>query len=229
MPAHAGFVVQARRAAGRFGCRNFCHRGTISPTKPMADAGPAPPVAFTSKEARMAVSRIISVLAGVAGAGLLLAPAVAAPADYGPAPAAARNLTEEPQQAGAIPLPSLAPLAQRVLPAVVNISVELNQQAALQDPGATIQAAAAVAGVPAFRRHAFDQVLRRFLQNPFPAPSPDRHVLALGSGFIIDPHGDIVTNNHVVDNAEKVTVIFQDQSQHAARSSGATTRPIWRC
>jgi serine protease Do len=33
--------------------------------------------------------------------------------------------------------------------------------------------------------------------------------MALGSGFIIGPAGYIVTNNHVVANADKVTVIFR--------------------
>jgi hypothetical protein len=57
---------------------------------------------------------------------------VLAAADNGAA-AGGRNLTQEQQQAGPIALPSLAPLAQHVLPAVVNISVQLNQQPALRD------------------------------------------------------------------------------------------------
>ena len=48
--------------------------------------------------------------------------------------------------------------------------------------------------------------------------------MALGSGFIIDPRGYIVTNNHVVANAEKVTVIFQDHSQHPAKVVGRDQR-----
>ena len=44
--------------------------------------------------------------------------------------------------------------------------------------------------------------------------------MALGSGFIIGPAGSIVTNNHVVANADKVTVIFQDNSRHAAKVIG---------
>jgi serine protease Do len=174
----------------------------------------------------MAASRFLFVLAGMAGAGLLLAPAVAAPADHGPS-AAARNLTEEQQQSGAIPLPSLAPLAQRVLPAVVNISVELNQQTARQDQSGEDQSSGDSGPAPQPGGPPFDQFLRRCFQNPFPAPSPRRHVLALGSGFIIDPQGYIVTNNHVVDNAEKVTVISQDQTQHAAKVDHA--QPDAKC
>ena len=44
--------------------------------------------------------------------------------------------------------------------------------------------------------------------------------MALGSGFVIDPTGYVVTNNHVVANAEKVTVTFQDNSQHPAKVVG---------
>jgi serine protease Do len=44
--------------------------------------------------------------------------------------------------------------------------------------------------------------------------------MALGSGFIIDPAGNIVTNSPVVANAHKVTVIFQDNSRHTATVIG---------
>ena len=64
----------------------------------------------------------------------------------------------------------------------------------------------------------FDQFMRRFFENP--SPSPAQQITALGSGFIIDPEGDIVTNNHVVANASKVTIIFQDGSRHPAKVVG---------
>jgi serine protease Do len=112
-----------------------------------------------------------------------------------------------------VALPSLAPLVSHVLPAVVNISVELTQQAALQAEGNTNS------GTPATPFELpFDQFLRRFFQNQM--PNPQQHVMALGSGFIIDPSGFIVTNNHVVANADKVTVIFQDGSRHPAKVVG---------
>src|SRR5216684_1948994 len=43
---------------------------------------------------------------------------------------------------------------------------------------------------------------------------------ALGSGFIVDPTGYIVTNNHVVTNAAKITAILQDNSRHPAKVIG---------
>jgi len=74
----------------------------------------------------------------------------------------------------------------------------------------------------------FDEFLRKFFEQqghgfhgmPMrPGPHAEQRV-ALGSGFIIDPAGYIVTNNHVVDHADKVTVIFQDDSRHPAKVIG---------
>jgi serine protease Do len=161
-------------------------------------------------------------LAGAACGALMLAPALA--------PTSARaatnpNLTQE-QQRAPIPLPSFAPLAQQVLPAVVNISVQLNQQTALQDESSDEDQSGSDNGpVPQqFGGSPFDQLLRRFFENPFSTPQPGQHMVALGSGFIIDPRGYIVTNNHVVANAEKVTVILQDQSQYPAKVVGRDQR-----
>jgi serine protease Do len=49
---------------------------------------------------------------------------------------------------------------------------------------------------------------------------PNVQRVALGSGFIIDPSGYVVTNNHVVQNADKVTVVFQDDTKHPAKVVG---------
>ncbi|HTV88511.1 MAG TPA: DegQ family serine endoprotease, partial [Stellaceae bacterium] len=65
----------------------------------------------------------------------------------------------------------------------------------------------------------FDQFLRRFFQNRG-LPQLHQEVMALGSGFIIDPSGYVVTNNHVVKGAHKITVILQDGSRHPAKVIG---------
>src|SRR6202162_1571518 len=44
--------------------------------------------------------------------------------------------------------------------------------------------------------------------------------IALGSGFIIDPAGLIVTNNHVVGEAGKVEIILQDNTKYPAQIVG---------
>ena len=51
--------------------------------------------------------------------------------------------------------------------------------------------------------------LRPFLGSPQAGASP-RVLRGLGSGFVINKSGKILTNSHVVDNADTVTVTFQD-------------------
>ena len=172
----------------------------------------------------MSSGRIRSALTGtICLAALSFAPALAAAqsAPHAAAPNATgdtgHNLTQKAETAPPIPLPSLAPLARAVLPAVVNVSVELNQHASLQgEVGSSLPFGPG--GTP------FDQFLRRFFQGPLSPSVPGEKIMALGSGFVIDPSGYIVTNNHVVANAEKVTVIFQDGSRHQARVVGRDKR-----
>ena len=63
---------------------------------------------------------------------------------------AGRNLTQQTQSEINIALPSFAPLVDRVVPAVVNISVELKEQTAAQDEGSSGDESASPHGV----RHA---------------------------------------------------------------------------
>ena len=51
-----------------------------------------------------------------------------------------------------------------------------------------------------------------------PEGQPQR--IALGSGFIIDPSGYVVTNNHVVGDAGKVEVTLQDKTKYTAKIVG---------
>jgi serine protease Do len=118
---------------------------------------------------------------------------------------------------------SFAPLVKKVSPAVVNISV--TQNAAADETAEESE----TTPFPGFPNSPFDEMLRRFFeqQNPsgqrhvFPQmPGGEAHRIALGSGFIIDPSGYVVTNSHVVGNASKVEVTLQDESKHTAKIIG---------
>ncbi|MCS6758649.1 MAG: Do family serine endopeptidase, partial [Candidatus Devosia euplotis] len=56
-----------------------------------------------------------------------------------------------------------------------------------------------------------------------PAPKP-RQYMAAGSGFVISADGYIVTNNHVVEDATKVTVVFDDGAETVATIVGTDQR-----
>jgi Do/DeqQ family serine protease len=55
-----------------------------------------------------------------------------------------------------------------------------------------------------------DPFLRRFFGDGFPQQSPTEQLRGLGSGFIFDKSGIVLTNAHVVDQADKVTVRLKD-------------------
>jgi serine protease Do len=124
--------------------------------------------------------------------GLLLALAIV----LGAQPASARGAPE-----------SFADLADKLLPSVVNIS---STQVVREGRGPDIPQAPP--GSP------FGDMFRDFFnRNQQGAP---RRASSLGSGFIIDAAGLVVTNNHVIDGADEITVTLSDDSQHKATLVG---------
>lgn len=71
--------------------------------------------------------------------------------------------------------------------------------------------------------HPFYEFFKRFAPENRGSPTP-RPNLAQGSGFVISRDGYVVTNNHVVDNAAKITVTFDDRSKLEAELVGADPR-----
>ncbi|WP_439814442.1 DegQ family serine endoprotease [Zavarzinia sp. CC-PAN008] len=116
-----------------------------------------------------------------------------------------------PVTAGAtalVTLPSFSDLAKRVTPAVVNITAQVTQEA--DGPQA----------MP-FGDPDMQEFMRRFGLPVPPQQQPrERRGMAAGSGFVIDPAGYIVTNNHVVDHGSDITVTLQDGRQFKATVVG---------
>lgn len=103
------------------------------------------------------------------------------------------------QQRSVEPMPSLAPMVARVSPAVVNISV--SGSIAISNPLAE------------------DPLFRRFFELP---PESRRDFQSVGSGVIVDAErGYILTNHHVVENAEDITITLHDNRTMEARIVGS--------
>ncbi len=103
-------------------------------------------------------------------------------------------------------LPGFADLVQRVSPAVVTISSTMREQAS-DDQDSPFPS-----GSPQDRM--FDHFFGQHQQGPA------QLVHALGSGFIVDAQGHIVTNDHVVKNASDIQVTLADGRKMAAKVVG---------
>jgi len=102
---------------------------------------------------------------------------------------------------GAVPvvggLPDFSALAEALAPSVVNISTESEESDA--------------------------DAQKRAMQDPFgdSFPGPRR---SLGSGFVFDQEGYIITNAHVVENATKIVVRLHDEREVEAKVIGADAK-----
>src|SRR5210317_1829519 len=95
-----------------------------------------------------------------------------------------------PKKVGDEPLPSLAPIVKQVSPAVVNIRVSQ-----------TVQSRSPLGNDP----------FRRFFGLPDAPGGMPRQVASAGSGVIVDAkNGYILTNHHVVENADEIQVSLLD-------------------
>lgn len=97
---------------------------------------------------------------------------------------------------------AMSKVAERVKPAVVNISTSRTVKA---------------------QRHPFfdDPLFRRFFGEPGPQK---RKVTNLGSGVIATPDGYILTNNHVIEGAEDIIVKLSDGKEYKGRAIGMDSR-----
>ncbi len=117
-------------------------------------------------------------------------------------------------------LPDFVPLVEKNAPAVVNIST-----ASKVKP----QRRADLNGIP-------EELLRRFFGDSFPLPpghgevprgkgdDNKKEMQSLGTGFIISPDGYIITNHHVIAEADEITVRFSDRKELIAKVVGSDER-----
>ncbi len=124
-------------------------------------------------------------------------------------------LTLAPQMAKARPAPEgFSDLAEKLLPSVVNIS--------------TTQILSMNQNMPEFEFQfppgsPFEEFFRQFKEQHQSQRGPQQRkqkTTSLGSGFIIDPAGYIVTNNHVIQDADEITVILHDDTNLTASVVG---------
>ena len=107
-------------------------------------------------------------------------------------------------------LPDFVTLAKTLRPVVVNISTTQVAERS-EGPAGPFQE-----GDPR------GDFWRRFSGGPIPR-GPQRQK-SLGSGFIIDRDGSILTNNHVVENAEKIVVRLADEREFEAKVIGKDSK-----
>jgi serine protease Do len=127
-----------------------------------------------------------------------------------------------PRPATARPAPDgFADLAARLLPSVVNISTTQTLKPEAGEHGGS-EMPELPPGSP------FEQFFHDFFdhgrQNGHEGETLPHRAASLGSGFVVDPAGYIVTNNHVIADADEITVILHDNTNLKATVVGRDTK-----
>lgn len=128
------------------------------------------------------------------------------------APSIPAALAQQEPVAVGFTAPSFADVVERASPAVVNISVT-KVVGTMPASGYRDVRPRATPGSP------LDEFFGRFFEMPG-APAVPRRSEGAGSGFVVDADGFVVTNHHVVSDAEKIVVTFADGRQIDARIVG---------
>ena len=119
-------------------------------------------------------------------------------------------------------LPDFTKLVETYGPAVVNISTtskKNDEESASKDKQ---QDNRSIPGIP--EDSPFYEFFRRFFDNEDNDFFEERPATSLGSGFIISADGYVVTNNHVIDEAQEVIVRLSDRREFAAKLIGSDKR-----
>ena len=104
-----------------------------------------------------------------------------------------------------------ADLAEAALPAVVNVSTTQIIDAKQQQ----------LQGLPEFPEGSpMEEFFKEFQKRGMPLDKTPQKATSLGSGFIISEDGLMVTNNHVIEKAEEITITLHDNTQLEATVLG---------
>ncbi len=117
------------------------------------------------------------------------------------------------------PMESFADIVDDIAPAVVNISTSK----AIAGGGQGEEAFPFPQPPPG---SPFEDFFREFFdreRSPEQAPQT-RRTSSLGSGFVVDPEGYVVTNNHVIAEADEIQVVFSDEKSYEAELIGKDTK-----
>ena len=112
-------------------------------------------------------------------------------------------------------LPSFADIVKRETPAVVNISTRMLVQSRGHRGGK-------LHPNDPFREFFGDDFFERFFGPNL--PQREQEIKSLGSGFIISKDGYILTNNHVVENADEIIVKLSDEREFKAKMVGSDSK-----
>jgi serine protease Do len=143
-------------------------------------------------------------LAVIVGAGAALGVPRVASSFFG------SSAPETPPAPPTVTLPDFRTLVERVSPAVVNISTKSGPHG----PGLEGGGGGPGGGDP------FGEYFGPFERFFGPPPGRPHRQRSLGSGFVIDDHGFILTNNHVVENADEILVKLSDGKELKAKVVG---------
>ena len=139
-------------------------------------------------------------------AATVLAAGLAGPAAFAGSPPSSASPQPPASTPDAAPMPSLAPMVKRVSPAVVNIATRgtIKEKPGQRNP---------LLDDPSFRR---------FFDLPPDSKPRERQFQSAGSGVIVDArNGYIITNYHVIENANEITVTLLDNRSFSAKVLGS--------
>jgi len=136
------------------------------------------------------------------------------------APAVAGSIAQSSAPQIVSGLPDFTRLVDQVGPGVVNIEAKVGTRQVARGQDADSDAMPDNGDMPEFFRRFFGPDFQ--IPGPQQGPrGPQRRGTSMGSGFIISPDGYVLTNHHVVDGADEVTVKLSDRRELTAKVIGS--------